>query len=97
MQLQKSLTDDEAKLKGMTDPALSGTFALDSLRTAVEITLNCVSKEPNMRPSVDDVLWHLQYSNASPGWMGQQRQPQYRILALEVHVLQFFSAILVSV
>ncbi|XP_010915091.1 probable LRR receptor-like serine/threonine-protein kinase At1g14390 isoform X1 [Elaeis guineensis] len=69
VQLQKSLTDGPAELKGMADPSICGTFALGSLRTAVEITLNCISEDPSMRPSIDDVLWNLQYSvQVQDGW-----------------------------
>ncbi|XP_072965510.1 probable LRR receptor-like serine/threonine-protein kinase At1g14390 [Typha angustifolia] len=73
VQLQKSLIDGSEKLKGMTDPSIRGTFAVDSLRTAVEITLNCVSKNPQERPSIDDVLWHLQYSvQVQDGWASSE-------------------------
>lgn len=57
----------------MADPAIKGTFAFDSLRTAVEITLNCVSKDPKERPSIDDVLWNLQYSvQVQDGWASSE-------------------------
>uniref|UniRef100_A0A6V7QQH2 Protein kinase domain-containing protein n=1 Tax=Ananas comosus var. bracteatus TaxID=296719 RepID=A0A6V7QQH2_ANACO len=72
-QLRKSLTDVPEKLKSMADPAIKGTFAFDSLRTAVEITLNCVSKDPKERPSIDDVLWNLQYSvQVQDGWASSE-------------------------
>ncbi|XP_020088179.1 probable LRR receptor-like serine/threonine-protein kinase At1g14390 [Ananas comosus] len=72
-QLRKSLSDVPEKLKSMADPAIKGTFAFDSLRTAVEITLNCVSKDPKERPSIDDVLWNLQYSvQVQDGWASSE-------------------------
>ncbi|KAJ0988056.1 hypothetical protein J5N97_006412 [Dioscorea zingiberensis] len=73
LQLQKSLAENTAKLKAMTDPTIRGTFAYDSLRTAVEVTLNCLSNEPKERPSIDDVLWNLQYSvQVQDGWASSE-------------------------
>ncbi|CAL9767308.1 unnamed protein product [Musa acuminata subsp. burmannicoides] len=72
-QLQKSLTDSPPDLRGIADPTIRGTFAVDSLRTAVEISLNCVSGDPNERPSIDDVLWNLQYSaQIQDGWASSE-------------------------
>nr|CAD1843076.1 unnamed protein product [Ananas comosus var. bracteatus] len=69
VQLQKSLNDGAEKLEETIDRAIHGTFALDSLKTAVEITLNCLSKDPKERPSIDDVIWNLQYSvQVQDGW-----------------------------
>ncbi|RRT61924.1 hypothetical protein B296_00027722 [Ensete ventricosum] len=72
-QLQKSLTDSPPDLRGIADPTIRGTFAVDSLRTAVEISLNCVSGDPNQRPSIDDVIWNLQYSTQiQDGWASSE-------------------------
>lgn len=69
MQLQDSLADGAAKLKEITDPTIRGTFAFDSLQTLVTVTLNCVAKDQRERPSVDDILWNLQYSvQVQDGW-----------------------------
>jgi len=61
-QLSEALTEDQDRLKDMADPAIHGTFAVDSLRTVAEIALNCTASDPSDRPSIDDVLWNLQYS-----------------------------------
>ncbi|KAK7274752.1 hypothetical protein RIF29_15850 [Crotalaria pallida] len=45
-----------------TDPSLRGTYAYESLKTAVRITINCLSKVSSNRPSIEDILWNLQYS-----------------------------------
>lgn len=51
------------------DPSVRGTYAYDSLRTTVEITINCLNKDLAKRPSVEDVLWNLQYSiQVQEGW-----------------------------
>ncbi|WOK93905.1 hypothetical protein Cni_G02606 [Canna indica] len=60
--LENSLVDNPANLKGLADPAIYGSFAIDSLSKAVEISLSCMSKDLKQRPSIDDVLWNLQYS-----------------------------------
>ena len=62
MQLSEALTEDQDRLKDMADPAIHGTFAVDLLRTVAEIALNCTASDPSDRPSIDDVLWNLQYS-----------------------------------
>ncbi|KAJ4973082.1 hypothetical protein NE237_006256 [Protea cynaroides] len=74
IELEESLMDIPSKLRGATDPSMRGTFAYQSLRTAVEITLNCLSKEPSQRPSIEDVLWNLQYSiQVQDGWSSSGR------------------------
>ncbi|RWW59468.1 hypothetical protein BHE74_00033594 [Ensete ventricosum] len=72
-QIQKTLTDSPSDLKGIADPSIRGTYAVDSLRTAIEISLNCASRDPNQRPSIDDVLWNLQYSaQIQDGWASSE-------------------------
>ncbi|KAJ8480232.1 hypothetical protein OPV22_023959 [Ensete ventricosum] len=71
--IQKTLTDSPSDLKGIADPSIRGTYAVDSLRTAIEISLNCASRDPNQRPSIDDVLWNLQYSaQIQDGWASSE-------------------------
>lgn len=66
-QLERGLT--ESKLRAATDPSIQGTFAYQSLKTTVEITINCLGKDPSKRPSIEDVLWNLQYSiQVQEGW-----------------------------
>ncbi|KAL8137687.1 hypothetical protein V2J09_003688 [Rumex salicifolius] len=60
--LERSLGESAAVLQQAVDTSLKGTFAYQSLRTAVEITINCLNKDPSMRPPMEDVLWYLQYS-----------------------------------
>ena len=73
MQLSEALTEDQDRLKDMADPAIHGTFAVDSLRTVAEIALNCTASDPSDRPSIDDVLWNLQYSmQVQDGWASSE-------------------------
>ncbi|GAB2297253.1 hypothetical protein Dimus_031364 [Dionaea muscipula] len=62
LELERSLAGPASVLEQAVDSSLRGTFAYQSLRTAADITINCLSKDPSRRPSVEDVLWHLQYS-----------------------------------
>ncbi|KAL2559271.1 Leucine-rich repeat protein kinase family protein [Forsythia ovata] len=68
-QLERSLAESASKLRDLIDPSIRGTFAYESLKTVVQITINCLSKDPSRRPTVEDVLWHLQYSiQVQEGW-----------------------------
>uniref|UniRef100_A0A1D1Y4H4 non-specific serine/threonine protein kinase n=2 Tax=Anthurium amnicola TaxID=1678845 RepID=A0A1D1Y4H4_9ARAE len=67
--LQKSLMEGLEDLRELVDLTIQGTFAYDSLRTAVELALSCVSNDRNQQPSIDDILWNLQYSvQVQDGW-----------------------------
>jgi serine/threonine protein kinase len=72
-QLSEAVTEDPDRLKDMADPAIQGTFAMESLCTVAEIALNCTGGELSDRPSVDDVLWNLQYSmQVQDGWASSE-------------------------
>ncbi|KAG9140167.1 hypothetical protein Leryth_015795 [Lithospermum erythrorhizon] len=69
LQSEMSLAESPAKLRDFSDKSIRGTFAYESLKTAVQIAINCLGKEPSKRPSIDDVLWHMQYSiQVQEGW-----------------------------
>ncbi|KAL5761846.1 hypothetical protein ACOSP7_018110 [Xanthoceras sorbifolium] len=69
LQIEECLAEAPSKLRGVTDPSVRGTYAYDSLRTTVKITINCLSKDLTKRPSIEDVLWNLQYSiQVQEGW-----------------------------
>ncbi|XP_073059299.1 probable LRR receptor-like serine/threonine-protein kinase At1g14390 [Primulina eburnea] len=68
-QLERSFAESPSKLRDMIDPSIRGTFAYESLKTMVQITLNCLCKDPSGRPTIEDVLWHMQYSvQVQEGW-----------------------------
>ncbi|XP_022151084.1 probable LRR receptor-like serine/threonine-protein kinase At1g14390 [Momordica charantia] len=57
------------KLRGFIDSSILGSFAFDSLKTTIQIAINCLSKDPSKRPSIEDVIWNLQYSmQVQEGW-----------------------------
>ncbi|XP_059447688.1 probable LRR receptor-like serine/threonine-protein kinase At1g14390 isoform X2 [Corylus avellana] len=69
LQLELGLAESASQLRSATDPSFQGTFAYQSLKTTVGITLNCLCKDPRKRPSIEDVLWNLQYSiQVQEGW-----------------------------
>lgn len=46
----------------IVDPVVLTTSSQESLSIAVSITNKCISPEPTNRPSIEDVLWNLQYA-----------------------------------
>ncbi|XP_059648879.1 probable LRR receptor-like serine/threonine-protein kinase At1g14390 [Cornus florida] len=69
LELERGLAEGQSTLGGVTDPSIRGTFAYDSLKTMVQITVNCLCRDSTNRPSIEDVLWHMQYSiQVQEGW-----------------------------
>lgn len=70
-QFERRLSVTPTELRGLIDPSIRGTFAYESLKTVVQITVNCLSEDSSKRPTVEDVLWHMQYSaQVQEGWAG---------------------------
>ncbi|XP_054810417.1 probable LRR receptor-like serine/threonine-protein kinase At1g14390 [Prosopis cineraria] len=61
-ELERSISEAASVLRGVTDPTIRGSYAYDSMRTTVQITISCLSEVSSMRPSIEDVLWNLQYA-----------------------------------
>ncbi|RWR85415.1 putative inactive leucine-rich repeat receptor-like protein kinase isoform X1 [Cinnamomum micranthum f. kanehirae] len=61
-ELRASVAADESARRSIADPAVQGTSLDESLKTVMEICVRCLSKEPTERPSVEDVLWNLQFA-----------------------------------
>lgn len=62
LQLQVSLVTDERARRSIIDPAVQKECSDESLRTMMEICLRCLSPEEASRPSVEGVLWNLQFA-----------------------------------
>lgn len=60
--MEIGLSEVSSIQRSVVDPSIQGTYAYESMRTAVQITINCLSKVSSKRPSIEDVLWNLQYS-----------------------------------
>ncbi|KAH6794277.1 Leucine-rich repeat protein kinase family protein [Perilla frutescens var. hirtella] len=60
--LSVSLTADAIARRSIVDPAIHKECSDDSLKTLMELCLRCLSNEPHERPSVEDVIWNLQFA-----------------------------------
>ncbi|TVU44660.1 hypothetical protein EJB05_04107 [Eragrostis curvula] len=66
--------DDRVRRRSFADPVVRKGCSDESLRTVMEICLRCLAKEPAQRPSVEDVLWNLQFaSQVQDDWEGDTR------------------------
>ncbi|CAL8167509.1 unnamed protein product [Prunus armeniaca] len=75
MQLQMTLTADEAARRSMVDPLVRQTCLDQSLKTLMEICVRRLCKDPADRPSIEDVLWNLQYAEqVQDAWQGGESQ-----------------------
>ncbi|XP_049378061.1 probable inactive leucine-rich repeat receptor-like protein kinase At3g03770 [Solanum stenotomum] len=57
-----SLTADEIGRRNIIDPAVRKECSDSSLRTLMELCIKCLSDEPSQRPSVEDLIWNLQFA-----------------------------------
>eukprot|EP01018_Ginkgo_biloba_P011195 Gb_27461 [translate_table: standard] len=57
-----NLITDQETGRQLVDPVILRTSVDESLATVIEITGKSLSKEPAARPSMEDVLWNLQYA-----------------------------------
>lgn len=48
--------------RNVIDPSIISTCVEESLAIVVALTAKCLSIEPDCRPSMEDVLWNLQYA-----------------------------------
>eukprot|EP00249_Psilotum_nudum_P024163 c29107_g1_i5 orf=596-892(-) len=46
----------------LIDPTIIGSCTAESLTTVIDIAAKCLLKDPASRPSMEDVLWNLQYA-----------------------------------
>lgn len=77
-QLQSALTaEGTAKRRSFVDPAVSKGCSDESVKTVMEICLRCLAKEAVQRPSVEDVLWNLQFAaQVQDDWRGDSRSSE---------------------
>lgn len=62
VQLRVSITMDDTARRSIVDPAVHKECSNASLKTMMEICVRCLSNEQTDRPSVEDILWNLQYA-----------------------------------
>ncbi|KAM7265203.1 hypothetical protein ACFE04_002886 [Oxalis oulophora] len=71
--LGKSVNEDEEDRRNLVDPAVVNECSDESLQTMMKICLRCLSNsdEPTYQPSVEDVLWNLQFAaQVQDQWIG---------------------------
>ena len=59
---QESLLGEQGSRLECIDPRILGTCMMESLETVMDITIKCLCEEPTGRPSMEDVVWNLQYA-----------------------------------
>lgn len=74
LQLQASITGDYPSRRGVIDPAIRNMCAGESVKTMLEICYRCLAKDPVERPSIEDVLWNLQFAaQVQDAWRGDSQ------------------------
>lgn len=69
--LQSSITEDDEARRSIIDPSIRNACLDQSLKTMMEICVRCLVKEVEERPSIEDVLWNLQFaSQVQDAWRG---------------------------
>ncbi|KAL2481808.1 putative inactive leucine-rich repeat receptor-like protein kinase [Abeliophyllum distichum] len=61
-QLLASVIADDASRNSVVDPVINSSCSNKSLKTMMDICCRCLHKDPLDRPSIEDVLWHLQFA-----------------------------------
>lgn len=70
-QVQANLAADEAGRKSIVAAEIQNTCSDQSLKTMMEICARCILKDPSERPSIEDVLWNLQFAaQVQEAWQG---------------------------
>ncbi|XAR69887.1 Non-specific serine/threonine protein kinase [Bertholletia excelsa] len=93
-QLGRIIAADEAVRKGIVDPVIQNACSGESLKTMMEICVRCLLDHPKDRPSIEDVLWNLQFAaQVQDAWRGDSQssdgspvsnyQPPLRRIALQ--------------
>ncbi|KAK7336292.1 hypothetical protein VNO77_16828 [Canavalia gladiata] len=75
--LQASIGADEEGRRSIIDPAIRKACLDQSLKTMMEICVRCLIKEAEDRPSIEDVLWNLQFaSQVQDAWRGDTQSSE---------------------
>ncbi|PIA54073.1 hypothetical protein AQUCO_00900565v1 [Aquilegia coerulea] len=73
-QLQININVDDVGQTSNVDPAIRKMCSEESLKTVTGICLRALSKEPAERPSVEDILWNLQFAGqVHDEWRGDSQ------------------------
>lgn len=56
------VTADDAARRRIVDPFIQNAYSDESMKTMMQICARCLVKTPEDRPSVEDLLWNLQFA-----------------------------------
>ncbi|KAF3442989.1 hypothetical protein FNV43_RR16907 [Rhamnella rubrinervis] len=71
-QIQMANAADDSARRSIVDPAVNKVCLDQSLKTMMEICVRCLLNDPEDRPSIEDVLWNLQYAaQVQDAWRGE--------------------------
>lgn len=77
------MRDEPSALSSLVDPSVEGSYAYESLRTTVEFAINCLCEDQSKRPSIEDVVWNLQYTiQVQQGWTTNSGHHEYAMKAI---------------
>ncbi|KAK1393637.1 putative inactive leucine-rich repeat receptor-like protein kinase [Heracleum sosnowskyi] len=62
IQLETSTSSNIAARNSMVDPTVKESYSDESLKTVIQICSRCLLENPDDRPSIEDVLWNLQFA-----------------------------------
>lgn len=73
-QIQLAIAADRTARRSVVDPAVNRTCLDRSLKTMMEVCVRCLLKKPEDRPSIEDILWNLQYAaQVQDAWRGESQ------------------------
>ncbi|KAL0410258.1 UNVERIFIED_CONTAM: putative inactive leucine-rich repeat receptor-like protein kinase [Sesamum latifolium] len=76
-QLQASIIADDTSRKSFIDPAVKNSCSGESVQTMIELCLRCLLKDLAERPSIEDVLWNLQFAaQVQDAWRGDSQSSE---------------------
>ncbi|XP_075488710.1 putative inactive leucine-rich repeat receptor-like protein kinase At3g03770 isoform X1 [Primulina tabacum] len=71
---QASTTMDDTSRNSIVDRAIRNLCSGESMKTMMELCCRCLIKDPADRPSIEDVLWNLQFaSQVQDAWRGDSQ------------------------
>lgn len=77
MQIQLAVAADDSARRSIVDPAVNKICLDQSLKTMMEICVRCLLNDPEDRPSIEDVLWNLQYAaQVQDAWRSECRSSE---------------------
>ncbi|XP_073157003.1 probable inactive leucine-rich repeat receptor-like protein kinase At3g03770 [Henckelia pumila] len=76
-QFQASIVADDTSRNSIVDPEIRNLCSGESLKTMMELCCRCLIKDPADRPSIEDVLWNLQFaSQVQDAWRGDSQSSE---------------------